>query len=70
MLTGSERIFSKLLSVCIQNTPAIGLKATANHVTVAHITVLLVTLTTAKSSLNDKVRFIKSFLREALFKLG
>ena len=60
--TGSERVFSRLLSVCMQNTPVIGLKATANHVTIAHITVLLVGLTAAKSGMSDKVRFIKSFL--------
>jgi hypothetical protein len=62
MRTGSERVFSRLLSVCMQNVPVIGLKATANHVTIAHITVLLVALTAAKSGMNDKVRFIKSFL--------
>jgi hypothetical protein len=62
MRTGSERVFSRLLGVCMQNTPVIGLKATASHVTIVHITVLLVALTAAKSGLNDKVRFIKSFL--------
>ncbi len=62
MRTGSERVFSRLLSVCMQNTPVIGLKSTANHVTIAHITVLLVGLTAAKSGMSDKVRFIKSFL--------
>jgi hypothetical protein len=62
MRTGSERVFSRLLSICMQNAPVVGLKATANHVTIAHITVLLVALTAAKSGLNDKTRFIKSFL--------
>jgi len=62
MRTGSERVFSRLLSVCMQNAPVIGLKATANHVTIAHITVLLVALTAAKSGMSDEVRFIKSFL--------
>lgn len=62
MRTGSERVFSRLLSICMQNAPVIGLKATANYVTIAHITVLLVALTAAKSNLKDKVRFIKSFL--------
>jgi len=62
MRTGSERVFSRLLSVCMQNVPVIGLKATVNHVTIAHITVLPVALTAAKSGLNDKIRFIKSFL--------
>ena len=62
MRTGSERVFSRLLSICMQNPPVIGLKATANYVTIAHITVLLVALTAAKSNAKDKIRFIKSFL--------
>jgi hypothetical protein len=60
--TGSERLFSRLLSICMQNPPVIGLKATANYVTIAHITVLLVALTAAKSGSKNKIRFIKSFL--------
>lgn len=62
MRTGSERVFSRLLSICMQNPPVIGLNATANYVTIAHITVLLVALTAAKSGMIDKIRFIKSFL--------
>ena len=62
MRTGSERVFSRLLSICMQNPPVIGLKAIANYVTIAHITVLLVALTAAKSDSKDKIRFIKSFL--------
>jgi len=62
MRTGSERVFSRLLSICMQNAPVIGLKGTANYVTIAHITVLLVALTAAKSNSKDKIRFIKSFL--------
>lgn len=62
MRTGSERVFSRLLSICMQNAPVIGLKATANYVTIAHITVLLVALTAAKSNMKNKIRFIKSFL--------
>lgn len=46
----------------MQNAPFIGLKATSNYVTIAHITVLLVALTAAKSNLKDKIRFIKSLL--------
>jgi hypothetical protein len=60
--TGSERVFSRLLSICMQNPPVVGLKATSNYVTIAHITVLLVALTAAKHGMNDKIRFIKSFL--------
>ena len=62
MRTGSERVFSRLLSICMQNPPVIGLTATANYVTIAHITVLLVALTAAKSDSKDKIRFTKSFL--------
>ena len=62
MRTGSERVFSRLLSICMQNAPVFGLKATANYVTIAHITVLLVALTAAKSNMKNKIRFIKSFL--------
>lgn len=62
MRTSSERVFSRLLSICMQNPPVIGLKAIANYVTIAHITVLLVALTAAKSDSKDKIRFIKSFL--------
>ena len=60
--TGSERVFSRLLSICMQNPPVVGLKATANYVTIAHISVLLVAVTAAKNNVTDKVRFIKSFL--------
>jgi hypothetical protein len=60
--SGSERVFSRLLSICMQNPPVVGLKATSNYVTIAHITVLLVALTAAKHGMNDKIRFVKSFL--------
>jgi len=38
------------------------LNATANHCTIAHITVLLVALTAAQNDFKEQVRFIKSFL--------
>lgn len=60
--TGSERVFSRLLSICMQNPSVVGSKATANHCTIAHITVLLVAVTVAKNNVKDQVRFIKSFL--------
>ena len=60
--TGSERVFSRLLSICMQDPPVVGLKATANYVTIAHITVLLVAVTAVKNNFTNKVRFIKSFL--------
>ena len=60
--TGLERIFSRLLTLCMQNPSVKGLNATANHCTIAHITVLLVALTAVKSGNQDKIRFVKKFL--------
>ena len=60
--TGSERVFSRLLSICMQKPSVVGLNATANHCTIAHITVLLVALTAVKSNVKDQLRFIKTFL--------
>jgi Transposase DDE domain len=60
--TGSERVFSRLLSICMQHPPVVGTNATANHVTIAHITVLLVALTAATSNAKNKIRFVKPFL--------
>lgn len=60
--SGSERVFSRLLSLCMQKPSVIGLNATANHCTIAHITVLLVALTAVKNNVKDQLRFIKSFL--------
>jgi hypothetical protein len=60
--TSSERIFSRLLTLCMQNPSVIGLNATANHCTIAHITVLLLALTAVKTGHKDKIRFIKKFL--------
>lgn len=60
--TGSERIFSRLLSVCMQRPSIKGLKTVTNYCTIAHITVLLVALTAIKTGNKDKVRFIKTLL--------
>jgi len=60
--TGSERIFSRLLTLCMQNPSIKGLNATANHCTIAHITVLLLALTAVKTGHRDKIRFVKKFL--------
>jgi hypothetical protein len=60
--SGAERVFSRLLDICMQNPPVISFQAISNYVTIAHITVLLVSLTAAKNNMKDKVRFIKSFL--------
>jgi len=60
--TGSERVFSRLLTFCMQSPSVIGLNATANHCTIAHITTLLIALTATKTDHKDKIRFIKKFL--------
>lgn len=60
--TGSERLFSRLLTLCMQNPSVIGLNAIANHCTIAHITVLLVALAAVKTGNKDKIRFVKKFL--------
>jgi len=62
MRTGSERIFSRLLSLCMNNPGVKGLNAVSNHATIAHITVLLVALAAIKSGNKDKTRFVKSLL--------
>jgi hypothetical protein len=46
----------------MQDPSVIGLAATDNHCTIAHITVLLIALTATKTGNNDKIRFIKNFL--------
>jgi hypothetical protein len=60
--TGSERLFSRLLTLCMQNPSVVGLAAIANHCSIAHITVLLVGLAAAKTGNKDKIRFLKKFL--------
>jgi len=60
--SGCERIFSRLLELCMQNPSVRGLRAISNCCTIAHITVLLVALTAAKTGNKDKIRFAKPFL--------
>jgi hypothetical protein len=60
--SGCERIFSRLLDLCMQNPSIRGLRAISNHCTIVHITVILVALTAAKTGNKDKIRFVKFFL--------
>jgi len=46
----------------MQNPTLRGLQAISNHCTIAHIPVLLIALTAAKTGNKDKIRFVKSFL--------
>ena len=66
-LIGLEFIFSRLLALCMQNPSVKGLNATANHCTIAYITVLLVALTTVKSGNQDKIRFVKKYFQTINF---
>lgn len=61
--TGEERIFSRLLSICMQEPSVIGHNATSNYCTLAHITCLLVAKVAALTKNLDKIRFIKSFVK-------
>ena len=58
----SERLFSRLLTICMQEPSVIKLKATANHCTITHIIVLLIALTAAIYNVKEQSRYIKSFL--------
>jgi len=60
--TSVERVFSRLLSITMQNPTVRGLQAVSNHCTIAHITVLLVALTAYRTGYKDKIRFVKSFV--------
>lgn len=61
--TSSERIFSRLLNCLMQYPTVTGLQAISNISTIAHITVLLIALTAAKTGHKDKIRFVKNFIR-------
>ena len=60
--TSSERVFSRLLLFFLQNPTVTGILPISNLSTIAHISVLLVALTAAKSGHRDKVRFVKNFI--------
>jgi hypothetical protein len=60
--TSSERIFSRLLSLCMQRPSVKGLNAIANVCTIAHITVLALALTAARFGHKDKIRFVKDLI--------
>ena len=60
--TSSERIFSRLLSLSMQEPTVKGITATANCCTIAHITVLAVALFASFVKEPKRIRFVKSFL--------
>ncbi|MGB9629821.1 MAG: transposase [Thermodesulfobacteriota bacterium] len=57
-----ERVFSRLLSIAMQEPPVTGITAIRNYCTIAHITVLLVALAANRSGHHDKIRFVRSFV--------
>ena len=67
---GAERIFSRLLTITMQNPSVRGLQAISNHCTIAHITILAVALAACESGQRDKLRFIKTFLPDLYKKLS
>jgi len=60
--TSVERVFSRLLSIAMQNPTVRGYQANRNHATIAHIAVALVALTAHRTGQKDKIRFVKSFV--------
>lgn len=60
--TSVERAFSRLLTITMLRPTVIGLQATQNHCTIAHITVLLIALAAHSLGFYDKIRFVKTFL--------
>lgn len=60
--TSVERVFSRLLTITMLRPTVIGLQATKNHCTIAHITVLLIALGAHRLGFIDKIRFVKTFL--------
>ena len=67
--TSAERVYSRLLAITMQNPTVIGLQATENHCTIAHITVLLVALAAHQMGFIDEIRYVKSFLPKFAGKL-
>jgi len=68
--TSVERVFSRLLSIAMQDSPVIGINATKNYCTIAHITVLLVALAAKRLGHQDKIRFVRSFVPNFLSETG
>ena len=60
--SAAERIFSRLLALTTQEPTVRGLRATANHITIAHIAVLLVALAAERDGQQDKLRFVRSYV--------
>jgi hypothetical protein len=60
--TAIERIFSRLLSITIQEPSVRGLSSVRNHCTISHIAVLLVAFAAHRLGYADKTRFVRTFV--------
>lgn len=60
--TAVERVFSRLLTVAMQDMPTRGLMSAQNLCTIAHITVLLVALTAHRHGHSDHLTFVRTFV--------
>jgi hypothetical protein len=60
--TAVERVFSRLLTVAMQDMPTRGLIAAQNLCTIAHITVLLVALTAHRQGYSENLTFVRTFV--------
>lgn len=64
--TAIERIFSRLLTLTIQEPSVRGLPSVCNHCTISHIAVLLVALAAHRLGHQDKTRFVSTFVPDFL----
>ncbi len=60
--TSVERVFSRLLTLAMQDLPTRGLASARNLCTIAHITVLLVALAALRTGHLDQLAFVRSFV--------
>ena len=60
--TEIERVFSRLLTMSIQEPSVRRLNSVRNHCTIAHIAVLLVALSAHRIGMSDKIRFCRTFV--------
>jgi hypothetical protein len=60
--TAVEPIFSRLLTITMEEPSVRGLASVRNHCTISHIAVLLVALVAHRLGHQDKIRFISTFV--------
>jgi len=68
--TAVERVFSRLLSIAMQDLPTRGLASVRNLCTIAHITVLLVALAAHRAGHPDRLTFVRSYVPSFLDGVG